>query len=71
METIKLSNIQGISRLSGTDANGNHWEQFQVDYFAEQVDGVCILCNATLIDGWVCLDDGTEEVCNEHIEFVE
>jgi len=38
---IKLTNIEGISRLSGTDEQGNAWIQFEVDYFAEQLEGEC------------------------------
>ena len=66
---IKLTNIQGISRLSGTDDNGNEWIQFEVDYLAEQQDGECTKCQAILTSGWVCMDGG-EEVCSDHIELV-
>ena len=66
MEHIILSNIDGISRLSGTDTNGNTWTQFEVDYLAAQDDGMCSICAATLTDGWVCLDGG-EEICSSHV----
>jgi hypothetical protein len=69
-ETIKLHNIQGISRLSGEDKDGNHWIQFEVDYFAEQEDGKCCICGATLSSGWMCLDGG-DEVCKDHIIWEE
>ena len=65
---INLTNIEGIARLSGTDDQGNAWIQFEVDYFAEQTDGECIICGETLADGWMCLDGG-EEVCSSHIEY--
>ena len=65
---IKLTNIEGISRLSGTDDQGNAWIQFVVDYFAEQTDGECRICGEPLADGWMCLDGG-EEVCSDHVEF--
>ena len=67
-EAIKLHNIVGIARHTGTDKNGNNWTEFEVDYLANQVDGECSICGATLTSGWVCLDGG-EEVCAEHIEF--
>jgi hypothetical protein len=66
---IKLTNIEGISRLSGTDEQGNVWVQFIVDYFAEQLDGECNICGETLGDGWMCLGGGAE-VCSSHIEFI-
>ena len=40
MADITLTNIEGISRLSGTDSDGNTWIQFEVDYLAEQTDGL-------------------------------
>jgi hypothetical protein len=66
-DPIRLHDIEGISRLSGTDASGNKWIQFEVDYFAEQHDGECSICAAVLTQGWMCLDGG-DEVCGEHIE---
>jgi len=65
---IKLTNIEGISRLSGTDDQGNAWIQFEVDYLAEQTDGECHICREPLASGWMCLDGG-EEVCSDHVEF--
>ena len=70
METITLSDVTGISRKSGGDDSGSVWEQFEVDYFAEQNDGECCICHAILGTGWLCLDGG-DEVCNSHIEFCE
>ena len=67
METIKLTNVDGIAKLSGDDKNGNTWVKFEVDYFAEQMDGECSICGAVLSSGWMCLDGG-EEVCDSHIE---
>ena len=49
-----------------TDQNGAHWITFEVDYFAEQVDGECVECGCVLAAGWLCLDGG-EEVCNAHL----
>jgi len=66
---IKLTNIEGISRLSGTDEQGNAWIQFEVDYFAEQLEGECHICGEPLADGWMCLDGG-DEVCSDHVEFI-
>ena len=68
METIKLVNAEGISRLSGDDENGNKWVEFEVDYFAEQEAGECSICGKELESGWMCLDGG-DEVCASHIEY--
>jgi len=66
---IKLTNIEGIARLSGTAENGASWIQFEVDYLAEQTEGECAICGETLVSGWMCLDGG-EEVCSSHIEYI-
>lgn len=70
METIILSNVEGIARLTGTDEHGNQWTQFAVDYMAEQVEGECCICGETLESGWLCLDGG-EECCDDHVEFAD
>ena len=67
-DVIKLHNVEGIARKTGIDTNGNSWLEFEVDYFADQVDGECVICGATLTSGWTCLDGG-EEVCSEHIDY--
>ena len=68
MADITLTNIEGIARLSGTDGDGNKWIQFEVDYFAEQTDGICVICGKDLSTGWMCLDGG-DEVCSIHISI--
>lgn len=68
MDTIKLTDIQGVSRKSGTDVDGNHWVEFEVDYLAQEEDGECCICGAVLSAGWLCLDGG-DEVCAEHVEL--
>ena len=65
-DIVVLNNINGISRLSGVDANGSSWIQFEVDYFAEQDDGECAICGEELAYGWMCLD-GADEICDEHV----
>lgn len=65
---ITLHNIQGISRLSGTDRHGLTWTQFEVDYLAEQEDGECVECHDILSSGWVCMDGG-DEICAKHVLF--
>jgi len=62
-ETITVTG--GISRLSGICNEGANWIQFEIDYLAEQIDGQCEICNKTINNGWLCLDDGSVEVCNE------
>lgn len=54
----------------GEDEHGCNWMTFEVDYLAEQEDGTCAICGATLSEGWLCLD-GAEEVCSDHIELDE
>ena len=66
VHTIELAYISGIDKLMWLDAQGNHWIQFEVDYFAEQTDGVCTMCSATLSSGWLCLDGG-DEICDRHV----
>ena len=68
METIPLLHVEGFSRKSGIDSNGNSWVQFEVDYLAEQTDGECCICSTVLSEGWLCLDGG-EEVCSKHVQF--
>ena len=70
METVTIYDIQGFARKSGTDRDGNQWIEFEVDTFAEQEDGECSICGATLSSGWMCLDGG-EEVCDEHMVIDE
>jgi hypothetical protein len=69
-DVVRLKGIEGISRLSGEEAGtGCQWTQFTVDYGAEQEDGECSICGATLRSGWLCLDGG-EEVCSKHVHYV-
>jgi len=65
-DKIYLNNISGMGRLSGVDEHGNSWIEFEVDYFAEQIDGECDICGEELTYGWMCLDGG-EEVCEDHV----
>lgn len=70
MEKIILHDVEGIARLSGTDQHGNVWTQFGVDAFADQTEGECCICGATLSEGWLCLDGG-DECCDDHVSFTE
>jgi hypothetical protein len=70
MEVIRLHNLQGIARKSGTDDHGNFWVEFEVDVFAEQEAGECSICGESIEVGWLCLDGG-DEVCDEHVETAE
>ena len=65
---ITLHNIQGSSRKSGTDHQGNVYIQFEVDYFAEQQTGECADCGTEIESGWLCLDGG-EEYCDAHVRY--
>lgn len=68
---VKLTDIQGIARKSGTDQYGCEWVQFEVDFLAEQEEGVCSICGEELVEGWMNLDCGSEEVCTDHVEYKE
>jgi hypothetical protein len=70
METIRLYNVVGFARKSGTDDHGSEWLEFEVDGFAEQEPGMCSICGAEIESGWMCLDDG-QEVCDQHVEYTE
>lgn len=65
---ITLHNVEGIASKSGMDSAGNLYIDFEVDYFAEQMDGECAQCGAVLSGGWMCLD-GSEEFCYDHVRF--
>jgi hypothetical protein len=69
-DTITLTNVEGFGRVSGTDEHGNHWINFEVDYFAEQLTGQCVICDAELEAGWLCLDGG-DEVCDHHVNLTD
>jgi hypothetical protein len=66
MENIQLNNIRGYDGNLCQDLDGLFWTQFEVDYFAEQLDGECDICQATISSGWLCLDGG-EEICSDHV----
>lgn len=68
-ETIKLHDIEGFARKSGTDEHGCQWIEFEVDYLAEQEVGTCSICESEIESGWLCLDGG-EEVCSDHVELL-
>ena len=68
--TIELFDVGGTSRLSGEDAQGCVWTQFEVDYQAEQEAGECIICEAQIpFTGWMCMDGG-DEVCEYHVRIM-
>lgn len=69
-EVIVLGGIHEITEV-GIDQNGAAWTPFAVDYFAEQEAGECSICEREIEEGWLCLDDGSQEVCAEHIYFAD
>ena len=66
-QIIRFIRTEGISRLTGYDEEGLTWTQFEVDWFAGEKAGECCICGEALESGWLCLDDGSQEVCDEHI----
>lgn len=84
-EKVRLHDIEGVARLSGTDENGNAWIEFELDPFAADCDcdgeecefdtcprlGTdCDICGDRIDSGWTRLDGG-EDVCSVHIEFAD
>jgi hypothetical protein len=85
METVKLTNVEGFARLSGTDQHSNLWVQFEVDPFTtnglDMVNGddnfsldyefeeTCPECGTAMTSGWLCMDGG-ESLCNDHVEII-
>lgn len=82
---VLLSDVDGISRKSGTDQFGNQWTEFTLDPHAEDCDCAppecdpdtcprfgtdCCVCGARFSSGWVCLDGG-DECCDDCVEFVD
>lgn len=82
-EKIRLHNIEGIARLSGTDENDCQWIQFKIDPMAGECDcegpecnpetcprfvTECSVCGALVSAGWMCLDGG-DEVCEDCAEY--
>ena len=65
----QLTVTDGFARLSGHDENGCHWIEFTVDYFADETDGECARCGATVSSGWLCLD-GADEYCRSCVDVV-
>jgi hypothetical protein len=69
-ENIVLTNVEGITRKSGTDQHNCQWTEFAVDSFAEQEPGECQVCGKTIHSGWTCLDGG-DEVCDAHVLAID
>jgi hypothetical protein len=81
MSVIRLHNVTGFARRSGTDQDGNEWTEFELDPFSGDCECAgpecdpdtcprfvtqCSICDAAIGSGWMCLDGG-EEVCEEHV----
>ncbi len=81
-ETIRLHNLQGFARKSGTDDSGNAWIEFELDAYAIDCDcdgpecdpdvcprlgTECSICGDRIESGWLCLDGG-DEVCDRHVQ---
>lgn len=64
--TIKLTNIQGTARYSGTDEHGNAW--IQDDGSGLEEPDECGECGREMWGGWVCLDGG-DVACDDCVEW--
>ena len=68
MDKIRLTNITGICRFSGTCQDDCTWTQFEVNSQAEQEPGECCICGKTTESGWLCMDGG-DEACEDCVEW--
>jgi len=66
---IRVTWEGGFARKFGHDENGAHYIEFEVDELAEQEPGTCEICGKTLYGGVMC-QDGGEEFCDSHIDWV-
>jgi len=69
-ETIELELTSEMwwEKLTGTDSEGNEYQQWEMDAFADEEVGICAICGAELYSGWRLLDDGTE-FCDDHFTY--
>ena len=67
-EKIQLTHNEDDSTY--TDDGGAAWCYAVIDHMAEQEDGECRICGAVLdYDLYLCLDDGSFEVCTDCVEI--
>ena len=60
IETIILHDVDGLTgSRHGYDNDGSHWTEFELDC-------TCTICDATINNGWLCIDSG-DEVCTDHV----
>jgi len=64
-----LSNIHGRKVLTGIDAEGKNWEQFELDYHFDERRGKCFLCGKQIEFGWVNMSSPGKQVCDDEIIY--
>ena len=64
-----LSNIHGRKVLTGIDSSGNHWSQFELDYYRNQNLDTCTECGLELEYGWVQTDNSNIKVCDAEVQY--
>jgi len=73
---IELHDVEGIARLSGTCKDGCTWLQYELDQsMCDLPDGevytdTCCECGKEMISGWVNMDDGSEQACNDCVKII-
>ena len=72
MDEIKLIEVGGLSRLSGRDQHGRHWDQCWSDFLATSTGLLrCSMCGNLIpshASGWMCCESG-EVRCDKHITY--
>lgn len=72
MTEIHLTEVGGMSRLSGTDQHGKHWDECWSDSAAKNRGMLrCSICGEPVqchVSGWICSESG-EVRCDQHINY--
>ena len=62
-----LTDVKGRKFLTGTDEQGNIWNQFEIDYLNDPTTETCMECNRPLEFGWRSMQD--ETVCDDEVNY--
>lgn len=69
MEKPRLTADTASNRLYSCE-DGTQWVCFEVDEFAWQEKGICSTCGDSMMGGYLCLDNGALELCEDCVEVV-
>lgn len=69
VETIRLTDVGGITHLCGVDRYAQHWFEFWADTdVRDRGELRCAVCGREITNGWICSVNGTS-VCHDHIAY--